>query len=89
LDRQVGRRERIDDVAAAQHHRSAIVRRERHRARGGHRRSRVSPHALTTPPNPRRRRELVLAFESGAGPVVVLTKADLADVETTCGVSLK
>jgi ribosome biogenesis GTPase len=42
-------------------------------------------HALTTPPNPRRlERELVLAFESGAGPVVVLTKADLAlEVEAT------
>jgi ribosome biogenesis GTPase / thiamine phosphate phosphatase len=42
-------------------------------------------HALTTPPNPRRlERELVLAFESGAGPVVVLTKADLArDVDET------
>ncbi len=42
-------------------------------------------HALTTPPNPRRlERELVLAFESGAGPVVVLTKADLAtDVAAT------
>lgn len=42
-------------------------------------------HALTTPPNPRRlERELVLAFESGAGPVVVLTKADLAtDVGAT------
>ncbi|MEY4372530.1 MAG: putative ribosome biosis GTPase RsgA, partial [Actinomycetota bacterium] len=34
-------------------------------------------HALTSPPNPRRlERELVLAFDSGAQPVVVLTKAD-------------
>ena len=37
-------------------------------------------HALTSPPNPRRlERELVLAFDSGARPVVVLSKADLAD----------
>jgi ribosome biogenesis GTPase len=35
-------------------------------------------HALGTPPNQRRlERELVLAFDSGAEPVVVLTKADL------------
>ena len=37
-------------------------------------------HALGTPPNQRRlERELVLAFDSGAQPVVVLTKADLVD----------
>jgi len=37
-------------------------------------------HALTGTPNLRRlERELVLAYESGAAPVVVLTKADLAD----------
>jgi ribosome biogenesis GTPase / thiamine phosphate phosphatase len=37
-------------------------------------------HALTTPPSPRRlERELVLAFDSGAEPVVVLTKTDLVD----------
>jgi len=36
-------------------------------------------HALTSPPNPRRlERELVLAFDSGARPVVVLTKSDAA-----------
>lgn len=35
-------------------------------------------HALATPPNPRRlERELVLAFDSGAQPVVVLNKRDL------------
>ena len=35
-------------------------------------------HALTTPPNPRRlERELVLAFDSGARPVIVLNKRDL------------
>ena len=35
-------------------------------------------HALTTPPNPRRlERELVLAFDSGAQPVIVLNKHDL------------
>jgi len=37
-------------------------------------------HAFGTPPNQRRlERELVLAFDSGATPVVVLTKADLVD----------
>jgi ribosome biogenesis GTPase len=37
-------------------------------------------HALTSPPNQRRlERELVLAFDSGARPVVVLTKVDVAD----------
>jgi ribosome biogenesis GTPase len=37
-------------------------------------------HPLTAAPNLRRvERELVLAFQSGAHPVVVLTKADLAD----------
>jgi ribosome biogenesis GTPase len=36
-------------------------------------------HALTSPPNERRlERELVLAYDSGATPVIVLTKADLA-----------
>ncbi len=35
-------------------------------------------HALTSPPNQRRlERELVLGFDSGARPVVVMTKADL------------
>jgi ribosome biogenesis GTPase len=37
-------------------------------------------HPLTSVPNERRlERELVLAFDSGARPVVVLTKADLVD----------
>ena len=37
-------------------------------------------HALTSPPNPRRlERELVLAFDSGALPTVVLTKLDAVD----------
>jgi ribosome biogenesis GTPase len=37
-------------------------------------------HALTSPPNPRRlERELVLAFDSGAQPAIVLTKLDLVD----------
>lgn len=40
----------------------------------------VLVHALTSPPNQRRlERELVLAFDSGAAPVVVLTKDDLVD----------
>ena len=40
-------------------------------------------HSMAVAPNPRRvERELVLAFDSGADPVIVLTKADLvADVE--------
>lgn len=38
----------------------------------------VLVHSLTSPPNQRRlERELVLGFDSGARPVVVLTKADL------------
>lgn len=37
-------------------------------------------HALGSPPSPRRlERELVLTFDSGAEPVVVLTKTDLVD----------
>lgn len=37
-------------------------------------------HALVSPPNQRRlERELVLAFDSGARPVLVLTKLDLMD----------
>jgi ribosome biogenesis GTPase len=47
-------------------------------------------HALTSPPNPRRlERELVLAFDSGATPVIVLTKRDIVDdpEEIRCGVA--
>ena len=42
-------------------------------------------HALTAPPNQRRlERELVLAFDSGAQPQIVLTKSDVADdIEAT------
>jgi ribosome biogenesis GTPase / thiamine phosphate phosphatase len=37
-------------------------------------------HSMGSPPNQRRlERELVLAYDSGADPVVVLTKADLVD----------
>ena len=37
-------------------------------------------HALTSPPTPRRvERELVLAYDSGALPVLVMTKADAVD----------
>jgi ribosome biogenesis GTPase len=40
----------------------------------------VLVHALTSPPNQRRlERELVLAFDSGATPVIVVTKADAVD----------
>lgn len=47
-------------------------------------------HALSSPPNPRRlERELVLAYDSGAQPVIVLNKADLisdpAEVEAAIG----
>ncbi len=46
-------------------------------------------HALGTPPNQRRlERELVLAFDSGAQPVVVLTKADLVDDSVPAQVEL-
>ena len=39
-------------------------------------------HSVTTPPNERRlERELVLAFDSGAQPVVVLTKTDAVDAD--------
>lgn len=45
----------------------------------------VLVHSLTSPPNQRRlERELVLAFDSGASPVIVLTKSDLvADVRAS------
>jgi ribosome biogenesis GTPase len=45
-------------------------------------------HALTAPPNQRRlERELVLAYDSGASPVVVLSKADLSvDVEVDAAI---
>lgn len=37
-------------------------------------------HSLTSPPNPRRlERELVLAYDSGATPVIVMTKIDAID----------
>jgi ribosome biogenesis GTPase / thiamine phosphate phosphatase len=40
----------------------------------------VLVHSLTIPPNQRRlERELVLAFDSGAAPAIVLTKSDLVD----------
>ena len=44
----------------------------------------VLVHALTSPPNQRRlERELVLAFDSGARPVIVLTKDDLVEDATS------
>ena len=40
-------------------------------------------HALDARPNQRRlERELVLAFDSGARPVIVLTKSDITDTDT-------
>lgn len=45
----------------------------------------VLVHSLASPPNQRRlERELVLAWDSGATPVVVLTKSDLVD-DTSMG----
>jgi len=45
-------------------------------------------HALTAPPNqPRLERELVLAYESGATPVVVLTKADRIEADVAASVA--
>lgn len=45
----------------------------------------VLVHSLASPPNQRRlERELVLAWDSGARPVVVLTKSDLVD-DTSAG----
>lgn len=47
-------------------------------------------HALTSPPNQRRlERELVLAWDSGARPVVVLTKTDLVDDASTAVAALQ
>ena len=47
-------------------------------------------HALTSTPNQRRlERELVLAWDSGARPVVVLTKTDLVDDPTAAVASLQ
>jgi ribosome biogenesis GTPase len=47
-------------------------------------------HALTPRPNPRRlERELVLAFDSGAQPVVLLTKADaVGDVHDAAAIAV-
>ncbi|MEY4365602.1 MAG: RsgA2 [Actinomycetota bacterium] len=45
-------------------------------------------HAVTAPPNERRlERELVLAFDSGAQPVIVLTKTDAVDADYVAEVS--
>ena len=47
-------------------------------------------HALTSPPNQRRlEREMVLAWDSGATPVVVLTKTDLVDDPASAVASLQ
>lgn len=47
-------------------------------------------HALTSPPNQRRlERELVLAWDSGAVPVVVLTKIDLVEDASSAVASLR
>lgn len=45
-------------------------------------------HSLTSPPNERRlERELVLAFDSGADPVIILTKVDCVDSVVATSVS--
>lgn len=47
-------------------------------------------HSLTSPPNQRRlERELVLAWDSGARPVVVLTKTDVVDDPSTAVATLR
>jgi ribosome biogenesis GTPase / thiamine phosphate phosphatase len=76
--------ERVDHVLAR---RSAFVRRasfEGARAEADTLAANIDvafiTHSVGSPPNQRRlERELVLAFDSGADPVVVLTKADLVD----------
>ncbi len=46
-------------------------------------------HALGSPPSPRRlERELVLAYDSGADPVVVLTKTDLVPISLAARAAL-
>ncbi|MCU1504888.1 MAG: rsgA [Ilumatobacteraceae bacterium] len=50
----------------------------------------VLVHSLASPPNQRRlERELVLGYDSGANPVVVLTKADIVDDPATTVRSLQ
>jgi ribosome biogenesis GTPase len=50
----------------------------------------VLVHSLTSPPNQRRlERELVLAFDSGALPVIMLTKSDLVKDVTASVASLE
>lgn len=50
----------------------------------------VLVHSLTSPPNQRRlERELVLAFDSGAQPVIVLTKSDLVGDATVSTAALE
>lgn len=81
----------VDDEAERIEHvlerRSAFVRRASHegdRAEADVLASNIDVvvlvHALTAPPNQRRlERELVLAFDSGATPVIALTKVDAVD----------
>jgi ribosome biogenesis GTPase len=83
--------ERVDRVLER---RSAFVRRAARGANAGHvivANVDVAAllHALTSRPSQRRlERELVLAFESGAQPVIVLTKADIGkDVERAVATS--
>ena len=79
-----GARERVEHV---RERRSALVRRNSFEGARAQRQIVASNidtvflvHAVTAPPNERRlERELVLAFDSGAQPVVVLTKTDAVD----------
>jgi ribosome biogenesis GTPase len=81
-------------VTAVLERRSAFVRRAARGATSGHAAAAnvdvaALLHSLTARPSPRRlERELVLAFESGAEPVVALTKADIGkDVDRATAVA--
>jgi len=87
----------LERVATVLHRHSAFVRRasfEGQRAESHTLASNIDVvllvHSLTSPPNQRRlERELVLAWDSGARPVVVLTKTDLVDDASTAVTTLR
>lgn len=77
----------VERVEHVQERRSALIRRNSFEGARGLRQVVAANidtvfllHAVTAPPNERRlERELVLAFDSGAQPVIVLTKLDAVD----------
>ena len=87
----------LERVATVLHRHSAFVRRasfEGQRAESHTLAANIDVvllvHSLTSPPNQRRlERELVLAWDSGARPVVVLTKTDLVDDASTAVTTLR